>query len=645
MNRTVYAACALTLALGLIFIFVAAPHPWSWEGFDHYHQLALEVARGRPFPTLEVPWGYAYFLAAFYRTFGDHPVIPLLVQVGLNAFIPLFVFVAAREWFDQHIAAIAALFTGLFSFNTIYASTQSSDAVCTVLFMAAVVAFVVARRDDKSGWFATAGVLAGLAPQFRPNLVLVPLLLAAFAIVEYRSWRRARQAALLLVCAAAMLMPWIVRNYRLTRMVMPTSVHGAVQLWYGTLQVGPYLSSKAYNPRTVFDGPAFDYTSLTDVPLVVVGQVNPCLPAIPVVNTMWYWTDRDPVRRRVDATAADRSFDARLPAPGAAAVLYYYFESRCDEGGVTRTQRTPRLGERAPFVYFMSGDHLGDLDVHADLLDVFDLIRLVRHEAWHEPLPYADRLAGAGIADLATAVDALTPTPAAGFVPAPAPRLVVNDENARLELDDGSSIVVPHQWSGRITDVGFDKGLALALMHSGVSLAALQIRRAEGAPARVNPITAPEDLSINRVFYRSEPHMMRRYYALAMDNIRRDVPGFLLSCLYRAVRLFVIEGTADPFTATQFEGSRAIYAAATAASAAYLLLFIAGVVMAWRAGFHVVLALVLILYIPATIAPVLTNMRYTVTVQPLVFMFCAVVIAGLQRRLPITAIPAASIQR
>ena len=40
---------------------------------------------------------------------------------------------------------LAAVLTGVLSFNTVYASTQSSDAVCTVLFMAAVVAFARAR--------------------------------------------------------------------------------------------------------------------------------------------------------------------------------------------------------------------------------------------------------------------------------------------------------------------------------------------------------------------------------------------------------------------------------------------------------------------------------------------------------------------
>src|SRR5258707_2671215 len=91
-NAVVYAACAASLVLGLFFVLVWAPHPWGWEGFDHYHELALTVAAGQPFPTMEVPWGYAYFAAALYRIAGDHPAIVLLVQVVLNATVPWLVY-------------------------------------------------------------------------------------------------------------------------------------------------------------------------------------------------------------------------------------------------------------------------------------------------------------------------------------------------------------------------------------------------------------------------------------------------------------------------------------------------------------------------------------------------------------------------
>ena len=75
-----------------------------------------------------------------------------------------------------------------------------------------------------------------------------------------------------------------------------------------------------------------------------------------------------------------------------------------------------------------------------------------------------------------------------------------------------------------------------------------------------------------------------------------------------------------------------VYAAATAASLAFLLLFLAGVVLLWRRGADILLPLLLILYVPATIAPLLTNMRYSVTVQPLMFVFAAATLRSLAWR-------------
>ena len=84
------------------------------------------------------------------------------------------------------------------------------------------------------------------------------------------------RAAAVLCAAALALTPWVIRNYRLTGTLLPTSSHGGEQLWYGTLQVGPYLNSRAYNPRAVFDVPVFEYTSLADASNLVTAHVPWC---------------------------------------------------------------------------------------------------------------------------------------------------------------------------------------------------------------------------------------------------------------------------------------------------------------------------------------------------------------------------------
>jgi hypothetical protein len=165
----------------------------------------------------------------------------------------------------------------------------------------------------------------------------------------------------------------------------------------------------------------------------------------------------------------------------------------------------------------------------------------------------------------------------------------------------------------------------LMTTHRSLSLIAAGMRPVSSIEA----CTQFTDVAVNQVFYRREPQMMQRYAVLAFDNIRRDPGGFALAAAYRAARLFVIQGTSERSTAQQFSGSSRVYAAATAISIVYATLFVAGAILGWRRGDRIGLPLLLIAYIPATLAPVLTNMRYTITVQPLMFVFMAIAIAAI----------------
>jgi hypothetical protein len=618
----VYAACAASLLLGFVFVFVRAPHPWGWDGFDHYHDIALILASGRDFPTLEVPWGYAYFLAAFYRVFGDRPWIPLTVQVLLNAFMPLLVFEISKDRVDRGTATLAAVLTGLLSFNTVYASTQSSDAVCTCIFITGVVVFGAALQRDDWRLFALAGILTGIAPQFRPNLILIPIVLAAFAFFEHRTRRGLGQAFVLTVTAGAMLLPWVVRNYELTHTLLPTSAHGGVQLWYGTLQTGPYLDSRAHNPRSVFEAPAFEYTSLSGVPLIVSASLKSCAVRQPQSVSLTYWSDRDGTKREIAPLSHDGSrFGFEIPPPGRDAVIYYYFTTHWPPGSDPAVMTTPPEADRAPLTYFVSQDHLGDLDLHGDLLDIFDIVRLARQSAWSETPAFADALHAAGIEDVRDAVTSLA-GPETEHGRALVSSVEFDEKEARLRFSDGSTMTIPRRWNQRITDVIFTEGLASTLMTSSRSLAALRI--GSPPPAHEAICAEMEDISINDVFYRREMHMMRRYSALALDNIWRDPLGFVLASAYRAVRLFVIVGSGDPSTTQQFSRGGMVYGVATVVSSVYFLLLLAGMFLALRRHLPLGLPALLIIYIPATLAPVLTNMRYTVTVQPVIFIFVAI---------------------
>ncbi len=132
------------------------------------------------------------------------------------------------------------------------------------------------------------------------------------------------------------------------------------------------------------------------------------------------------------------------------------------------------------------------------------------------------------------------------------------ERDVRITFDDGSTIIIPRMWRGRITDIAFAGNLAGA--DAVVDrLAGGDRGRAHGrTPFRTAP-SAPSSktCAVNQVFYRREPHLMRRYSALAFDNIRRAPLAFVTASAYRAVRLFVISGTGDRQTAQQFAASGA----------------------------------------------------------------------------------------
>jgi hypothetical protein len=625
-------ASLVSLALGLVFVFVWAPHPWGWFGIDQYHQIAIDLAKGQPFPTIDVPWGYGYFLALFYWLFGPTPAPALVAQVVLNALIPLLVYRIASREFDRRVAALATCLVAVLSFNTIYASTEASDSVCTFLFMLMLWTFVEARHGERWTMYVATGALLGLATQFRPNLLVLPAGLAAFHIISRRfAWRAIGQGMALGLVAAALLAPWVLRNYRLAGEFIPTSTHGGVQLWYGSLETGPYLTSRAHNPRRLFETPAFDYTSLTQQPVLFDVSMT-CPPSQPTAVTLVYRIDTDVTEHRVALSAFDRHWSGAVPALGRAGRLYYWLEAQWPPGVADPPVRTSPPGAGAdPFVYFIGGDHVGDLDTDAVLWDVYDVARLLRHIAWQEPLPAKPNLDRDGDgrvseSDLRSLLRLMLTHLDRGE--AAADRLssvrVSNDEVSAVFVD-GTELVVPRRWQGLVTDLQ---------LGDGVSSALLSVRkRVADIPSPLLPLAerclAPGEVTINTPFYRVQPHEMRRYSALAVDNIRRGPVDYALSVLYRSVRLFVIMGSEDQGTAHQFDNSRLVYLVGTVASGGFFLLFLAGVWIGWRRGYAVGLSLFVIATLPASIAFVLINMRYTITVQPLVLTFAAVSLLAL----------------
>ena len=457
-------------------------------------------------------------------------------------------------------------------------------------------------------------------------------------LLEVSRAKRLREAAAYVLLFALALAPWTIRNFRLTGELLPTSSHGGYQLWLGTLEIGKYLERRPDNPRTVFDSPPFDYTSLEGRSIEIAAIAGDCDPQPALV----YWTDREPTPQRLMPARLDGAHLAyTVPGQPSPTAIYYYFEGAGQAGANAPRVFTPARGADDPSIFFVSTDHLGDLDRRHDLADVFDVIRLLRHQAWNEPLP-EERvwdLTGDGRVDRRDSealVDRLMRTVASRDGESAVREITSDADRVAVRLSDGSTLTVPHIFDGLVTDLEARGDLASKLIYARMPM----VRLLKDEPGASDPCASVHDITVNDAFYRSEPHWMRRYTALAMDNIRRQPAAFALASLYRIGRLFVIRGSGDISRAQQFTASRLIYGIGLAASLAVFLVFLAGVWIAWRRRDPLLWLLVPIVYVPLTICFVLTNMRYSITTQPYIFVFVAIALLSVvspRRRAPVVS--------
>jgi hypothetical protein len=636
-RRIVLLACAFSFCTGAVFIVMRGPHPWGWAGFDEYYELARALARGDGYQTLDRLWGYPAFLAIFYRLFGDRPWIPLLVQVAANAAIPWMIWVEFRHRVEPRIAVVAAVLVGVLSFNTLFASTQSSDALCTVLVTGALVLYSRAQRLDRVRDAAWSGVLCGAALLFRPQFLLLPAALIALGLLpSYRM--RPGSLAIMTAILATIYAPWVLWTWRMSGEFIPATTHGGVQVWYGTLQTGGYFDAFTHNPKTVFESASFDYSPSGTQPIIADAVPLECAPLPLAAATLVYWTDRDPIRQQAQPSRRDGQhvYFTLPPQPGKTAV-YYYVDATFAGAGKTTRQLTPTLGAADPLVHFIDADHTGDLDRHGDLLDVFDIARLMKHVAWGDPVPFADRLdadrdGAITRRDIDDAVGMLT---AARLMIGQSPPekdvvrdLVVTREAVTLVFDDRSTLGVPRNFSGRVTDLDVAGARAGDLLRGRRSFAGRRLTSANLQPGTSAIQCLELRAGLNRIFYRREPERQARYFALAADNIRRDPAAFAYTCVRRAYRLFTITGSADRFQAVQFRGSAFVYPLLAVVSVSYFAVFIAGVVVAWNRRLDLAIPALAILYVPLTVCWFFSEMRYSLTVQPFEFLFMAVAVVA-----------------
>ena len=238
---------------------------WRHAGFDwDFHSIYTSLSQG-----MEM-----LFLVAF--SFGKHSSAAL-VEVSFQAALPLLMVCYGRRFGFPRAAAFAAILTFACPVLGIAGSSAYLDVSVATLLFAVFYLLQVWYEENSSKLLFLIGILCGLCYAIKYTAVVALLFAVGFVC-----WRRAvRRVPVLLLGAAILIAPWVLRNWLwLGNPVAPFLNHWFPNPYWTDRMEAAYLSGLAHYPtvKSYFSIPL----QLTVIGGLVPGFLGPVFLLAPI---------------------------------------------------------------------------------------------------------------------------------------------------------------------------------------------------------------------------------------------------------------------------------------------------------------------------------------------------------------------------
>ncbi len=200
-----YKADAAALLRGDLKTFLAGPNPPSDANI------------------LLHPPGYPIFIAAVESVFGD-PRALQIVQIFLNSFASILVFLIAADLFDIRTGSVAGTLVALSPQFAYHSGIILPDEMSVLPILLAVYALALTVRKPSLKWAVVCGACIGLSCWLRSNALLLPIFFALFALLLLPRNVRTRFALTLAASFILVILPITVRNYLVFDSFIPLSL-------------------------------------------------------------------------------------------------------------------------------------------------------------------------------------------------------------------------------------------------------------------------------------------------------------------------------------------------------------------------------------------------------------------------------------
>jgi 4-amino-4-deoxy-L-arabinose transferase and related glycosyltransferases of PMT family len=194
------------------------------------------------------PPGYPILIATIYILAGESDSIVQFIQITFDSAAVLVLFLIALEMFRLPVAILTGVLAALSPQFAYFSVLLLPDSLVVLPILLSVYLIVRSRRHYRLSVFLISGVLVGLSCWLRANALLLPLFLAALAVLVVPRGKRLSAALTIVAGAILVIAPITIKNAVVFHRFIPLSLGTGQTLLEG---IADYDEQNRFNiPRT-----------------------------------------------------------------------------------------------------------------------------------------------------------------------------------------------------------------------------------------------------------------------------------------------------------------------------------------------------------------------------------------------------------
>lgn len=237
----------LIIGLGLIirvfYVLIMAPNSIIFPDGIQYEEIARNLLKGEGFSigTGSYPYQhnrapvYPAFIAFIYLFFGTDIVWIKIAQSLLSVLTILPIYGLGMMIFDRRVALTASIFMAIDPFFIFFTGLILSEILFMAFLSSSLFFLYVGVRDNKYFLLAGGSLLMGLAILTRASLLLFPVFILIWILLEKRDNIKGALSffAFFIIMVVFTLLPWSIRNYSVYNSFVPVTIGSGITLYEG----------------------------------------------------------------------------------------------------------------------------------------------------------------------------------------------------------------------------------------------------------------------------------------------------------------------------------------------------------------------------------------------------------------------------